>query len=66
MIFMFIFWAFLIVGLILLIKWILRTTRKAPEFEHSTSRALDILKERYARSEISKEEFDDKKGDLLS
>jgi len=66
MIFMLIFWVLVIVGLVFLIKWLIQTTRKEPEVSHSTSRPLDILKERYARGEINKEEFEEKKGDLIA
>jgi putative membrane protein len=66
MIFMMIFWVLVIVGLIFLIKWLIQTTKKEPEAMHSGSRALDILKERYARGEINKEEFEEKKRDLIA
>jgi putative membrane protein len=55
-----------IVGLIFLIKWLIQTTKKEPEAMHGGSRAFDILKERYARGEINKEEFEEKKKDLMS
>ena len=64
MIFMAIFWGLIIVGLVLLIKWLIQATKKGPEALHSGSRALEILKERYARGEIGKEEFEEKKRDL--
>jgi putative membrane protein len=66
MIFMLIFWVLVIVGLIFLIKWLIQTTKKEPEAMHSGSRALDILKERYARGEINKEEFEEKKRVLAA
>ncbi len=64
---MLVFWILLIVGLILLIKWLLIKTRSesAPKAS-SNSSALEILKERYARGEIDKEEFEEKKKDLLA
>lgn len=67
MIIMVIFWVLVIVGLILLIKWLwLHTqTGSSPASDRSSS-ALEILKERYARGEIDKNEFENKKKDLLS
>ncbi len=59
-IFMIIFWGLLIVGLIFLVRYLMGAT-KASKTEES---ALDILKKRYARGEIDKEEFEQKKRDL--
>ena len=66
MIFMLLFWVLVIVGLIFLFKWLIQTTRKGAETSNGGSRALDILKERYAKGEINKEEFEAKKRDLMS
>jgi putative membrane protein len=60
-IFMIVFWGLLIVGLIFLIRYLIRAT-KVSKGEES---ALDILKKRYARGDINKEEFEQKKKDLL-
>ena len=65
MIFMLVFWALVIIGLIFLIKWLIQTTGSGKDLAPYGSRALDVLKERYARGEISKEEFEEKKNDLI-
>ena len=66
-IFMFLFWALVIVGLIFLIKWLIQGTKGGSASARSdSSSALEILKERYARGEIDKQEFEEKKKDLLS
>ena len=65
MIFMMIFWVLVIVGLVFLIKWLIQTTGSGKFTEQTGSRAVEILKERYARGEIDKAEFESKKKDLL-
>lgn len=62
--FMWIFWIAVIVGIILLVRWIFQQNRPG-EQKHEES-SLEILKKRYARGEIDKEEFEQKKRDLLS
>jgi putative membrane protein len=64
-IFQFAFWILIIVGLIFLIKWLIQASRgERSEGSRSGSRAMEILRERYARGEITKEEFDRMKRDL--
>ena len=65
MIFMMIFWILLIVGMIFLIKWLIQSTRHDKAGVSDSGRAFEILKERYARGEIDKDEFESKKKDLL-
>jgi putative membrane protein len=64
MIFMMIFWVLVIVGLVFLIKWLIQTSSSGKAAQQTGSRAVEILKERYARGEIDKAEFESKKRDL--
>lgn len=59
-----VFWVLVIAGIVLLVVWAVQkaTGSGAGKAEES---ALDILKKRYARGDISKEEFEEKKRDLL-
>lgn len=60
MLMMLVFWSAVIVGIILLIRWLASQGREP----RSADAALDILRQRYARGDISKEEFEAKKRDL--
>jgi putative membrane protein len=60
MLMMVIFWGLIIIGLLAAIRWLLGQSRRS---NHSDS-ALEILRQRYARGEINKEEFESKKRDL--
>ena len=62
--FMWIFWILVIVGLVFLIKWIVQQNR--PGESRVGDSSLEILKRRYARGDIDKQEFEYKKKDLLS
>ena len=66
-IFMLVFWILIIVGLVILIRWLIHSTKgESGRILSHSPRALDILKERYARGEIDKQEFEEKKKDILS
>jgi putative membrane protein len=64
-IFMMIFWILIIVALALFIRWLVSAdgnrSRLLPGPGES---AVDILKKRYARGEITKEQFESMKRDL--
>ena len=58
-VFMIIFWILILVGLVFLIKWLIQSTSRGQSGDAGGSnRALGILKERYARGEIDKAEFE--------
>ena len=57
-IFMMIFWVLVLVGLVLLIKWLIQSTSRVKSDAGNSNRALEILKERYARGEIDTAEFE--------
>jgi len=61
---MFAFWIAVIVGVIFLIRWLAITMRTGGQSARLEDSALEILKRRYARGEINKEEFEEKKKDL--
>ena len=56
---MFLFWVVFIIGLIVAIRWLLGKGRERPP-----DSALEILRQRYARGEINKEEFEARRKDL--
>ena len=58
-IFMILWWALIIFGIIVLVRWI--TKHDGIKQEKS---ALDILKERYAKGEISSHEFEKMKEEI--
>jgi putative membrane protein len=56
-------WIVIIVAVILLAKGYFSPTKKVSESTGES--ALDVLKKRYATGEINKEEFEEKKRDLM-
>jgi putative membrane protein len=61
---MVVFWILILVGLIFLIRWLIQSTGRDKTTGSGGNGALEILKERYAKGEIDKEEFESKKKDL--
>ncbi len=59
MLMMLVFWGVVITGIVLGIRWLVSQGHGS-----RSDTALDILRQRYARGEINKEEFEAKKRDL--
>jgi putative membrane protein len=59
MLFMLVFWGVVVAGIIITVRWLMHQGRGS-----RSDGALDILRERYARGEIDREEFLARKRDL--
>lgn len=59
MLMMLVFWGLVIAGLVVGIRWLVRSAG-----DSRPDAALEILRQRYARGEISKEEFEARRRDL--
>ena len=59
MLLMLAFWGAVIAGVVLSIRWL-----RSQGERRGSDPALEILRQRYARGDISKEEFDAKRRDL--
>lgn len=55
-------WVLIIAGIVIFVKWMIQQNGASGSHRKS---AIDILKERYARGEIDKKEFEEKLKDLL-
>ena len=62
----FIFFIAIIIGIILFIVWIVKRTTHSYVEPKTESKALESLKERYAKGEITKEQYEEIKKDLQS
>ena len=56
---MLLFWGIFFVGMFVSVRWLLGKRRRK-----TTDMALEILRQRYARGELTKEDFEAKKDDL--
>ncbi len=59
---MLLWWGLVIAAIFLLVRWLSPGAGKSPPAQED--RAMVILRERYARGEIGKEEFEARKRDL--
>lgn len=60
-IFMMLFWVVIIAAAIYFVKWIAENNKS----DTKEKTAIEILKERYAKGEIDKDEFEEKKKSLM-
>lgn len=60
--FMILFWVLIVIGVVLLVKWLAGQSSAGTGPRERAP--LDILRERYARGEIDREEFEQKRRDL--
>lgn len=58
---MVLWWALIIAGIVALVRWF---SARDGEDEKSSDRALNLLKERYARGELDRETYEKMRRDL--
>ncbi len=58
------FWVLILVGGVLLVLWLLRQGRSAEPESPPSSRPMAILQERYARGELTQEQYQQMRRDL--
>jgi putative membrane protein len=63
-VFMLLFWLLVILGILALIRWLQSQSSRNPGARDATP--LEIVQQRYARGEIDKAEYEQKKRDLAS
>ncbi len=63
-IFMLLFWGLVILGIVALIRWLM--TQSSSSRSSRDKSPLEIVQEHYARGEIDREEYEQKKRDLGS
>lgn len=62
----FVFWIVVLVAIVVaIVRWV-RGGKSGWHYRHGDQKALEILKERYARGELSKDDFERMKKDLES
>jgi putative membrane protein len=61
-IFMVLWWVLIIAAVVIFAKWLMR---QGDTQDTRGKSAIDVLKERYARGEIDRKEFEEKKKDLM-
>jgi len=64
MIFGFIFFILIVIGVIFLIIWLVKRSGYSATDKTST-KSIEVLKERYAKGELTKEQYENMKKDLL-
>jgi putative membrane protein len=61
--FMIAFWALVVLGIVALVRWLMSQSGTR---DGRGKTALEILQERYARGEIGRDEYEQKRKDLSS
>ncbi len=59
-----VFWALIIVGVVLLVVWLVRNSGRTGLSAPSGDPALEILKSRYAKGELTKDQFEEMRRTL--
>ncbi|MHB1275029.1 MAG: SHOCT domain-containing protein [Candidatus Humimicrobiaceae bacterium] len=65
MIFGFIFFILVVIGIIFLIVWLVKRSNYPGVENRTESKSLEILKERYAKGELTKEQYESMKKELI-